>query len=242
MLRQSRWIPAEGPTILTRVRRTAQLAILGLLAAGCGRSTIFECVVGVTPTSLDFGSSPFGTPVSRSLAVSSRLNNACFLSDVSLGAGSDPGFSVDTNNSFGVEPGTEMKISLTFKPVSVKEHVSGTLVFNTSDPGQPAFSIPLSATVRACDLTTPDGGLDFGTVTLGVASTQPLTLTNNGLATCDVTIALSSASAPGIFPPVVTANPGHHRSRGDRDRPGAIRNRRRRPAAGSHRRCDHHEQ
>jgi len=185
------------------VTRIAQLAIFALVTAavGCGRSTVFECVVGVAPTSLDFGSTPFGTPVSRSVTVSSLYNNSCSLSGIKLEAGSDPGFAVEGTGSLGVEPETELPITVTFTPASVAPHASGTLVFQTSDPDRPTFSIPLSATVLACDLSAPDGGLDFGTVTLGVASTQELTLTNQGLMTCDVVVAVSPASAAGFSLP-----------------------------------------
>ncbi len=45
--------------------RASRVAILGLVGsfaggAGCGRSTVFECVIGIAPTSLDFGATPFG--------------------------------------------------------------------------------------------------------------------------------------------------------------------------------------
>jgi hypothetical protein len=199
------WILAPALHYVRGVIRTGHFAVLGLSAAacaiGCGRSTVFECVVGVSPTSLDFGSTPFGTPVSRSVMVSALYDNGCSVSGITLGAGSDPGFAVEGTGSLGVEPDTEMPIIVTFTPASPAPHASGSLVFQTSDPDRPTFSIPLSATVLACDLSAPDAGVDFGTVTIGDPATQQLPVTNLGLVTCNLTTAVSSTSDPGFSLP-----------------------------------------
>ena len=71
---------------------------------GCDRSSDYECVVGVSPTSLDFGSTPFGTSVSRSVMVSALYNDGCSVSGITLGVGSDPGFAVEGSGTLGVEP------------------------------------------------------------------------------------------------------------------------------------------
>jgi len=170
-------------------------------AIGCGRSTVYECVVGVSPTSLDFGSTAFGTTVSRSVTVSSLYNNSCFLSGIAIGPGSDPGFAVQDPGNLGIEPETELPITVTFTPVLAAPHARATLVFQTSDASQPAFSIPLSATVQACDLSPEDGGANFGMVALGNLVTRPLELTNLGLETCDVSFTLSATSEPGFSLP-----------------------------------------
>ncbi len=202
------WIFAVALNYGRGVIRNGLFTAFGLsalaCAAGCGRSTVFECVVGGAPTSLDFGGVPFGSSVSRSLTVSSQSNNGCFLSRIAMGAGSDPGFAAAQSN-LGIQPDTEMSVTVTFKPQSAAVHATGTLVFQTSDPDRPSFSIPVSATVEACDLTTQDGGVNFGTVTIGDPTDQTLTLTNLGLATCEVSVAVSSSSDPGFSLPTSQA-------------------------------------
>ena len=186
--------------------RTASLAILGLIGSlacvvGCGRSTAFECVVGVAPTSLDFGTVPSGTSVSRSLTVSAQSTNGCFLSRIAVGAGSDPGFAA-AQSSLGIGPETELSVTVTFTPAAgARQPAKGTLIIKTSDPDRPSISIPLSATVVACDLTIHPGEVDFGTVAIGEPSVQMLTLTNPGTATCNCSVMVSPASDPGFSLP-----------------------------------------
>src|ERR1700722_4497918 len=115
------WIFAVALNYGRGVIRTGYFAtfVLGALACavGCGRSTVFACVVGVAPTSLDFGAVTFGASVSRSVTVSPQSNNGCFLSRIAMGAGSDPGFAVAETN-LGIQPETEMSVTVTFKPES----------------------------------------------------------------------------------------------------------------------------
>ncbi len=185
--------------------RPTSLAILGLVGslaggAGCGRSTVFECALGVAPSALDFGSVPAGTTITRSLMVSSLANNGCYLSSIAIGAGSDPGFTPG-QSSLGIDPETEMPLTVTFTPGSGAVHAAGTLVLESSDPDGPSVSIPLKAKVVACDLTAPDGGVDFATLAIGEANVQTLTLTNPGLATCNCSATLNTTSDPGFSLP-----------------------------------------
>ncbi len=184
--------------------RRAWLVAFGLMTgciAGCGRSIVYQCRLGISPTSLDFGSAPYGASVSRSVTVSSLLNDGCFLTGISIAAGSDPGFAIEGSGSLGVEPETEMTITVRFSPASSAPHASGQLVFHTSDAAQPTISIPLSATILACDLSAQDGGVNFGMVALGDPATRPLELTNLGLETCDVSFTVSATSDPGFSLP-----------------------------------------
>jgi hypothetical protein len=154
-------------------------------------------VIGVAPSSLDFGTVTAGTRISRSLMVSSLFNDGCYLSSIAIGAGSDPGFA-PAQSSLGINPETEMPITVTFTPESGAVHPMGTLVLESSDPTVLPVSIPLTAKVVACDLTAPDGGVDFASVTIGETAIQLLTLTNAGLATCNGSAALSPTSDPGF--------------------------------------------
>jgi hypothetical protein len=178
------------------------VAVLFALAA-CGRSMVYDCSVSFSPASLDFGAAVPGTPVTRTLSVTSLDNEACQLSGIGVAPGSDPGFSLEGPTSLSVEPGTSAIIPVSFDPgVGPPYQRRGTLLLQTSDLTQSALAVPLSGEVAKCTLTIAPADLDFTNVPLGIPVLQTLTLTNAGQMTCEVSaLTLAPGSDPGFSLP-----------------------------------------
>ena len=113
------------------------------------------CVLTVAPASLDFGKVILNTTASRAVTLVDQGTEACQVSSVAFGQGTDPGFTLDPAQAlaFTVAPGEQQTIDVSFGAFnSAPPHVlTGTLVFQTGNPRAPNASIPLTATVAtAC--------------------------------------------------------------------------------------------
>ena len=156
------------------------------------------CVLSIAPASLDFGNVILNTTTSRAVTLVNQGTDACQVSGVGFGLGTDPGFTLDPTQAlaFTVAPGANQAISVSFGAFdSAPPHVrTGTLVLQTGDVHAPNATIPLTATIStACTeasqwIYTVDG-------TTGMFSRfDPATLTFTDIAVLDC------PSSPFNFP------------------------------------------
>ena len=113
------------------------------------------CVLTISPDRLDFGKVILNTSASRAITLVNQDTEACQVSGIAFGPGTDPGFTFDPGQAlaFTVAPGTQQSVSVGFGAFdSAPPHVrTGTLVLQTGDSRAPDASIPLTATVAtAC--------------------------------------------------------------------------------------------
>jgi hypothetical protein len=180
------------------VNRTADLPLYGNVV-------LTPCSLGLSPTSLAFGTVQVGTLATANLALSNSGQAACQITNLALAASSDPDFSLPagTPSSFQVPGLASVQLGVDFlSPTAVAPLLrTGTLTFQSTDPNQPNLTVPLSATLNSadfpCTLSIQPASLAFGTLAANVQSAQQVTLTNSGVSVCTVTaIALSSATDP----------------------------------------------
>ena len=147
------------------------------------------CVLSIAPASLDFGNVILNTTTSRAVTLVNQGTDACQVSGVGFGPGTDPGFTLDSGQAlaFTVAPGANQAIFVSFGAFdSAPPHVrTGTLVLQTGDAHAPNATIPLTATIStACTeasqwIYTVDG-------TTGMFSRfDPATLTFTDIAVLD---------------------------------------------------------
>ncbi|MHB1846173.1 MAG: choice-of-anchor D domain-containing protein [Deltaproteobacteria bacterium] len=191
----------------------ALLAMAGAL--GCGRSMFYDCRVTISPAALELGTTAPGTSVTKQVTISSESTGACYLSGLTIAAGSDPGFSLasPTLGSFFVQPGSPVSLTVAFDPAAGPPYDrKGTLSFATTDPDRPSVSIPLTGGLPHCSLGVTPAKLDLGTATLGTPTQGQVTLTNDGGVSCDVSgIAIEDGGDPGFSAPgpgSLTVGPG----------------------------------
>jgi hypothetical protein len=139
------------------------LASVALAAVGCGVSQIYTtpqvvappdaggCRLTISPLALDFGSVTLRSAAFGWVDFIDTGDALCELSQFSLGAGSDPSFSIGPSPPMSVAllAGTAggIEVELTTPAVAPAAHLTGSLTFLTNDPRQPSITIPLSADV-----------------------------------------------------------------------------------------------
>ncbi|MFL6307459.1 MAG: beta strand repeat-containing protein [Candidatus Sulfotelmatobacter sp.] len=162
----------------------------------------------LSATSIDFGQSPMGIKVSRTLTLTSTGNAPLNINTLIV---SGAMFSVGTLSlPATLQPNQQLPVTVTFDPTTAGTD-SGTLTVTSDDPSGPA-AVSLGGTgttTTTPQLTVSPTAVSFGNVPLNVASTQPVTLTSTGSAA--VTINAATVTGPGFsvtgatFP--VTLNP-----------------------------------
>jgi hypothetical protein len=113
------------------------------------------CVLSITPASLDFGNVILNTSASHVVTLVNQGTEACQVSGVGFGQGTDPAFTFDPGQvlAFTIAPGAQQTIDVNFGAFdSAPPHVrTGTLILQTGNSRAPNASIPLTATVAtAC--------------------------------------------------------------------------------------------
>ncbi|MBI3184903.1 MAG: choice-of-anchor D domain-containing protein [Myxococcales bacterium] len=163
------------------------------------------CQYSVAPTALNFG---LVTPPNyRDLTFTIKnlgLNPAeiCLVSNLDLGAGSDPAFSLPAGpvSSKELQPGESMQVLLRASPQgpvpTAITPAKGTAEFFASSPTVPQRIIPLEAAVAGSCLSISPDDLDFGTVQKGCNSqTQGFAIYNNCASAVTVTSIAMQAAA-----------------------------------------------
>ena len=110
------------------------------------------CNLTITPASLDFGNVILNTSETAPVTLGNNGTDACVVTGIALGAGTDPGFTLSSGQTttFVVNVGATAAIPVTFTASdSAPPHLkTGTLVFKTGNSRMPDAVVPLSAYVN----------------------------------------------------------------------------------------------
>ncbi len=110
------------------------------------------CNLTITPPSLDFGNVILNTSQTAPVTLGNDGTDACVVTGVTLGAGTDPGFTLSSGQTttFVVDVGGTAAIPVTFTASdSAPPHLkTGTLDFKTGNSRMPNAVVPLSAYVN----------------------------------------------------------------------------------------------
>jgi len=157
--------------------------------------------VDLTPTSLDFGTSPGGIAQVRSVVLKNQTPEAITIKNVALESPDKSGFAYKSECPVALKPDESCNIIVTWQPTS-KGLAQGVLVVQHSGKSGTAqaevkglFQPPEDKTAPTAEgkveITPAD--LDFGTSPGGIAQVRPVTLKNN---TAD-SIAIKSVALEG---------------------------------------------
>ncbi|MHB1847291.1 MAG: choice-of-anchor D domain-containing protein, partial [Deltaproteobacteria bacterium] len=131
---------------------TSDAASPSMTVALSGQLPQSSCGLSIQPASLSFGTVGPNQPVTLQVTVTDNGQTACSVSQIVLGSGTDPDFSLAAgqSTSFAVAPGQSATIGVTFDaPVDAAPlSRTGTLVFQTGDPVYPSASVPLAASLE----------------------------------------------------------------------------------------------
>ncbi len=163
-----------------------------LMAAGCGRSSlIFDgCILAVSPSVLDFGTTRAGSATARTVSLQNNGAEVCLISALALAPGSDANFSLSMGSTLSVWPDDNTTVTVRFAPAAVSLPLArtGTLVFATNDVTQPNVAVPLTAKLQSeCVLEVAPPSVDFGHVPVGTSASQSVTLRDTGVGPCQIT-------------------------------------------------------
>lgn len=180
------------------VTSTATNSSISIALSGTG--TTPQPALGISPTSVSFGSVPVGTTASQSVTLSNTGSAALTISGVSASAGfSASGLTFPTT----LNPGQNATLTVSFTPTAAGND-SGTLSVSSNAPGSPA-TIVLSGTGAQGTLSASPASVAFGSVVVSGSDPQLVTLTNTG--TVAVTVSKVSASGTGFTLSGVTTTP-----------------------------------
>ena len=164
--------------------QTVSLTGTGIAASGPA--------VTLAPTSLSFGNQTLNTP-SATQPVTLTNSGTTTLSITNIAASAQ--YSQTNTCGASVTAGANCTITVTFTPTATGSQ-PGTITITDNAPGSP-HTVNLSGTgtnVTAPAVTLAPTSLSFGNQTLNTPSaTQPVTLTNSGTATLNITTIAASA-------------------------------------------------
>jgi len=156
--------------------------------------------IGVTPTSLSFGTVTVGSPASLALTISNTGNSA--LSVTAL-TSSNAVFTVTPAAPLSIAAGASTQITVRFSPTAAGAQ-SGSLTIASNDPTNSALTINLTGTggaTQAPAIAVEPASLDFGNVTVGQTRDLTVTVRNTGSANLTVnSIASSNARFSATLP------------------------------------------
>jgi len=140
----------------------------GVRAAAGGAS------IGVSATTIDFGSVTPGTSSSRNLTISNTGSAALVVSSLATSAP----FTVGTSSIASIAPGASSTVSVTFAPAAVGA-VSRTLTIASNDPARGTVTVTLNGTGSAAPSGPPGNFAGQWTATSG-GNTYALNVTQTG--------------------------------------------------------------
>jgi hypothetical protein len=148
-------------------------------------------VLTPSPSSVSFGNVQMGTTQTKNATVTNTGQSTLTISQIAV---TGSGFSVTgITVPVTLAAGDSVSLSVLFAPAA-NGAVTGNIAF-TTDTG--TVNLPLSgAGVAAGDLTASPSSINFGSVVIGSATSQTVTLTNNG--SSNVTITAAAASGTGF--------------------------------------------
>ncbi len=148
-------------------------------------------VLTASPSSLSFGNVQTGTSQSKNAAVTNTGQSALTISQITV---TGAGFSITGITApLTLTPGDSPAFTVQFAPAT-QGTVTGNIAF-TTDNG--TVNLPLSgAGVPAGDVTASPSSINFGSVVIGSAASQTVTLKNTGGA--NVTITAAAVTGAGF--------------------------------------------
>ncbi len=165
-------------------KRLCAVALLGaaLLGAACGKSKLAAThpEILVTPSALDFGTTPQNTPQAKTLAIENGGQAPLHLTSVNLDGPQAAMFSLGAAAPAQLAPGATFTASVIFTPTDAGS-ASATLHIASDDPTTPLVSVPLSGIGgETASLAVSPSALDFGRVGEGASRVLPLSLQSGG--------------------------------------------------------------
>jgi len=105
------------------------------------------CQLSVHPPSLNFGVMALGATAQLSASITNTGAQSCSLTQLGLGNGSDPGFTlVGASSSLSILPGQSASVTVQCHlAASASSFRQGRVIFGTNDPSWPNGVLPLSA-------------------------------------------------------------------------------------------------
>src|SRR5262249_10759031 len=131
-----------------------------------------------TPSSVSYGSVAVGNKLTQTLAIKNVTSSNVSVSSFSI---SNPAFSISSLTvPFSIGAGGTSYSAVGFKPTAAGGFTGSLTLKNSS--GAALVTVPLSGTgsTAASSLVSSTSSLSFGSETVGVSTTLPVTLTNNG--------------------------------------------------------------
>ncbi len=118
-----------------------------------GNGTLNPCSLQIQPPSLNFGNPTIGSSVQKSVTLTNAGQQACNVSGIAIGAGTDAAFTlVSTQTTLTVAPGQTVSAAITvacdIQSSSPPLFHRGTVTFQSNDTNRPNATIPLSAFVK----------------------------------------------------------------------------------------------
>lgn len=144
-------------------------------------------------SAVDFGQVQLATTGTQKLRLRNSGSAALNISEASF---SNPLFGLADPLPLVVDIGTDVDATLTFKPTTADQRVTGTVTFTTDDPAHPTAQLSLAGTgVTAVGVLNPTT-VDFGDVFVTENKKLGVTLTNAGSNDLVVTQARFTSAVP----------------------------------------------
>jgi Abnormal spindle-like microcephaly-assoc'd, ASPM-SPD-2-Hydin len=138
--------------------------------------------IEVSPASHDYGAVNHGESGSQTFVVRNAGMQSLVVSAPRLQGDNADQFSiVSGGGAFTLAEGQSREITVSYNPTYLGTKAA-TLVFQSNDPDEGFFYIPLSGSVLAPDIDVQPGSLHFGEVEVGGSASRNLLITNRGTA------------------------------------------------------------
>jgi uncharacterized protein (DUF58 family) len=154
-----------------------------------------------SPSSVNLGSVNVGSSTSQTLTLTNNATNTITISKVSS---TGTGFSATgLTLPLTLAAGKQASLKVGFTPVSMGT-ATGTVVV-TSNASNPTLTVALSAVGMQTGISAVPSSVSFGSVTIGVANTQTLTVRNSGNANLTLSQATVSGTGFSMISPTLPA-------------------------------------
>ncbi len=164
-----------------------------------------QCVIELSPTTIDFGKVPLGTTVTVDVTVFNVGDAGCTVGDDVISTTAPLGefqrVPLPLGGTFlapGADAGILIPVSFTATDKAPPHQRTGTLTVSELSPTPTSFAVALAATIEVgCELQASPQPVDFGNVPLNTNATAALTLTNSGDEPCDISqVSLDPTGSP----------------------------------------------
>ncbi|PWB46008.1 MAG: hypothetical protein C3F12_08045 [Candidatus Methylomirabilota bacterium] len=177
--------------------------------------------IGLTPTSLDFGTVAVGEPAGELVTTIQNTGGASLeITGIALCAGTSAEFTWSPGTPLTVASGASAPLSVHYTPADAGAD-AGCLAIASNDPAAPSAQLAVAGTGGISSSPPPNPqptigltptALDFGTVVVGGSVSKTATITNLGTASLDVTSigSCNASSAEFAYSPLApfTLAPG----------------------------------